>query len=256
MISFTHSKLHLMRKLAMVAAMAILIAPGAARLSSEVVAHEQVIRVARTNEKVVALTYDDGPHPKFTPELLNVLDKYHVKATFFMVGARMEEYPDVVADVVKRGHVIANHTYSHPVDLQSSSLDKVVRELTKCDKIIEKMTGKSPMFFRPPKGKYDSAIVAVAQGLDCRTVLWTVSADNHTAPTPQLMAERVVKNVCPGAIVLAHDAPYGTRWKDVAATSIIIEKLRKQGYRFVTLPELLQPASPKSQASSSKQARK
>lgn len=201
--------------------------------------NEGVIKSVPITEKVVALTYDDGPHPVFTPELLHVLEKYHVRATFFMIGSRMEQYPDIVKEVVSKGHVIGNHTYSHPSDIKTCTNAQVIQELNHCEEVIQRMTGKHAHLFRPPKGLIGGDVLTTANKEGYKTILWTVCADHHDAPTPQLMAERVLRAVRPGAIILAHDGRFPTRWKDVAATPLIIQALTRQGYRFVTVPELL-----------------
>lgn len=193
-----------------------------------------------TTLKVAALTYDDGPHPKYTPQLLDILDKYKVKATFFMIGKEMEAHPEIVKEVMKRGHVIANHTYTHPHNIEADTSKQIESELMKCEAVIERLTGERPHLFRPPRGLVDGTVFSVAERMGYRTILWTVCADNKGAPTPELMAKRVFKHIRPGAIVLAHDGTFSSRWKDVAATPLIIEGLRKQGYRFVTVPELLE----------------
>lgn len=199
----------------------------------------QVICSVPTDKKVVALTYDDGPHPKFTPEILNVLDKYHIKATFFMIGQDMEKYPGVVKEVLAHGHVIANHTYTHPHDIELDTRAQMLVELEKCEKVIERLTGNRAYLFRPPRGLVDGTVMSVASQEGYNTILWTVCADHHDAPTPKLMAKRVLDHIRPGAIILAHDGTFPSRWKDVKATPLIIEELQKQGYRFVTVPELL-----------------
>ena len=192
-----------------------------------------------TNEKTVALTFDDGPDPRFTPKILNELDKYHVRATFFMIGKEMEAHPEIVKDIVKRGHVIGNHTYTHPHDIKADTASQVRQELRLCERVIERLTGKSAHLFRPPRGLIDGTVFAAAEEEGYTTVLWTVCADHHDAPTPDMMAKRVLKHNGPGAIILAHDGTYPCRWKDVAATPKIIEELTKRGYKFVTVPEML-----------------
>jgi peptidoglycan/xylan/chitin deacetylase (PgdA/CDA1 family) len=203
---------------------------------------DNVVTRFPTKEKVAALTYDDGPHPTYTPELLDILDKYHVKATFFMIGQEMEKRPDIVKDVVARGHVIGNHTYTHPRDMEADTDAQLIRELELCEEVIERLTGKRAHLFRPPRGLIDGAVFTIAEEEGYRTILWTVCADNHNAPTPDLMAQRVLRLMRPGGIVLAHDGTFPSRWKDVEATPLIIEGLKKQGYRFVTIPELLRTA--------------
>ena len=202
-----------------------------------------VIRGVPTAEKVVALTYDDGPHPTFTAEILRLLDAYGVKATFFLIGNRVERYPDIVCEMVAKGHAIGNHTYSHPRNLDLESRGQVLVELIQCEAEIRKVTGKRTELFRPPKGIANEQVTKIASDLGYKTVLWTVCADNRFAFTPQMMANRVLSKVSPGSIVLAHDGIYPMRWRDVAATPLIIEGLRRQGYRFVTVPELLEMQS-------------
>jgi peptidoglycan/xylan/chitin deacetylase (PgdA/CDA1 family) len=225
-------------EMALVVAILVLLTRHSARPAGPLGA----ISSAPTKEKLVALTYDDGPQPPFTPDVLDLLDKYHIKATFFMIGRQMEKYPDIVKDVVARGHVIGNHTYTHPHNIEADTSAQVIRELDKCEEIIEQMTGKRTHLFRPPRGLVDGTVLDVAQEEGYRTILWTVCADHHDAPTPTMMAERVLRHARPGAIVLAHDGTVCTRIKDVEATPLIIEELLRRGYRFVTVPELLQAA--------------
>ena len=193
-----------------------------------------------TREKVVALTYDDGPHPTFTPQILDVLDRYHVKATFFMIGQRMESFPDLVEEVAKRGHAIGNHTYTHPRNLEKSTPSQVIQELEKCEEVIERLTEHRAKLFRPPRGMLDGTVLTISSEEGYRTILWSVCADHHDAPTPQDMAARVLRRVHPGSIILAHDGTFPSRIRDVEATSLIIAGLQKRGYRFVTVPELLE----------------
>ncbi|MCE5197582.1 MAG: polysaccharide deacetylase family protein [Armatimonadota bacterium] len=204
--------------------------------------HNQVVYFVPTDQKVAALTFDDGPDPRFTPTILNELDKLGVKATFFMIGKQMEEYPDIVQDVIKRGHAIGNHTYTHPHDIEADTRTQVITELEECEKVIEKMTGSRTYLFRPPRGLVDGTVFTVAEDEGYRTILWTVCADHHDAPTPQAMAIRVLHHMRPGGIILAHDGTFSSRWKDVEATPLIINELKEQGYRFVTVPELLDMA--------------
>jgi peptidoglycan-N-acetylglucosamine deacetylase len=198
-----------------------------------------VIAYVPVKQKLVALTYDDGPNPDFTPKILAYLKHYQVKATFFMVGKYMEEYPEIVKEVIAQGNVIGNHTYDHPHDIEADLPDQVIRELEKCETLIEHFTGKRTHLFRPPLGRVDGTVVNIAVEEGYETILWTVSADHHDAPTPELMAQRVLKRVKPGAIILAHDGSFPSRIKDVEATPLIIEELKRQGYQFVTVPELL-----------------
>jgi peptidoglycan/xylan/chitin deacetylase (PgdA/CDA1 family) len=194
--------------------------------------------------KVVALTFDDGPHPAFTPQILDILKRYGVRATFFLIGARAERYPDLARRIVAEGHEIGDHTYSHPADLPRKDWDAICREIVKGADAIERVTGVRPKLFRPPRGYLNYRVHTAAQLCGFTVVLWTVSADHHDAPTPEAMAQRVFKLVHPGAIVLMHDGRIPTRWKDVKALPLILDGLRRQGYRFVTVSELLSLSHP------------
>lgn len=205
---------------------------------------DSVVHRVITNEKVVALTYDDGPNPIYTPQILKILDKYHVKATFFMIGSKMEQNPDIAKQVAEAGHAIGNHTYSHPANIEKCTPAQVKLEINRCEAIIVRLTGQKPTIFRTPKGLINGTVATIAEDEGYQTILWTVSADHHDAPTPELMTQRVLKHIAPGAIILAHDGMYPIRWKDVAATPLIIESLQKKGYRFVTVPELLKMRIP------------
>jgi len=189
--------------------------------------------------KVVALTFDDGPHPVFTPKVLDILKRYQVRATFFLIGARVERYPDIARRIVAEGHEVGNHTYSHPKDLPKEGWEEVRAELERGARAIERVTGVRPKLFRPPFGYINYRLHTLAQLKGYMVVFWTVSADHHDAPTPKAMAERVFRLVHPGAIILMHDGRIPARWKDVAALPLIIEGLRQRGYRFVTVSELL-----------------
>lgn len=198
-----------------------------------------VMRGKQTYHRVVALTYDDGPHPIYTPKILKILDKEHVKATFFMIGRLMEEHPEIVRDIVRRGHAVGNHTYSHPHDITVLSASQIDTEILKCTSVMEKITGQRSNLFRPPLGRTNSSVISIADHNGCAVILWSVSADNHSARTPEAMAQRVLSRVKPGSIILAHDGRFPMRWKDVKATPLIIKGLKKRGYRFVTIQELM-----------------
>jgi len=189
-------------------------------------------------EKIVALTFDDGPHPIYTPQILDILDQYQAKATFFMIGNRMEQYPDIVRDVSARGHLIANHTYTHPYNLRTLSPEKLKWEVDQCQQNMQTIAGQNTYLFRPPRGILNQEIIKIVQDKGYTIVLWGICTFNRKAPTPEMMANRVIKQAHPGQIVLLHDGRTDFRWKDVVATRLIVASLSRQGYRFVTLEEL------------------
>ncbi|MCS7187906.1 MAG: polysaccharide deacetylase family protein [Armatimonadota bacterium] len=198
---------------------------------AKILAHEPL-------PKFVALTFDDGPHPVYTPKILDTLRKYNVKATFFLIGKRVEQFPEIARRIVSEGHEVGNHTYSHPNDLPKEDWNKIGLEIDRCSEAIEQVTGVRPKFFRPPKGFLNYKVLTLAQLKGYNIVFWTVSADHKNASTPRTMARRVLKLVHPCAIVLMHDGRIPSRWKDVKALPMIIEGLRKRGYKFVTISEL------------------
>jgi len=199
---------------------------------------DNAVRSVFAQEKVVALTFDDGPDPRFTPRILAILRRQHIHATFFMIGRQIEKYPALAKQVITDGNSIENHTYSHP-DLPLDSRVQVMRELDHCEQLIERTTGTHAHLFRPPLGMLSNTIINQVEHEGYRTILWTVCADHHDAPTPALMAARVLQHTRPGTIILLHDGTLSSRWKDVEATALIITGLQQQGYHFVTIPELL-----------------
>ncbi|MGQ9523399.1 MAG: polysaccharide deacetylase family protein [Armatimonadota bacterium] len=207
--------------------------------------HGVIYRVA-VREKLAALSFDDGPHPEFTPAILDVLDKHNVRATFFMVGSLVELYPEIAREVAERGHAIGNHTYTHPTSLELLPAWAISREIEKGAEAIERVTGQSPLLFRPPRGQLGPNAAAVLKTLRYKVVMWSVSADHHDASTPHEMAARVLARICPGMIVLLHDGSTPARWRDVVAAEIVIEALQQRGYKLVTVPELLQSSSAES----------
>lgn len=130
----------------------------------------------------------------------------------------MERYPEVVKEVLKRGHIIANHTYTHPPNIEADTGPQIIRELELCERIIERMTGRRAYLFRPPRGLVDSTVFTIAQEEGYQTILWTVCADHHDALTPELMAERVVKLIKPGGIIrsmMGRFHPAGRMWRQL-----------------------------------------
>jgi peptidoglycan-N-acetylglucosamine deacetylase len=197
----------------------------------------------RTNKnKIVTLTFDDGPDPVYTCEVLKILRKEQVPATFFMIGKNIEKYPEIVKQVVEQGEIIGNHTYSH-TDIELLSEEQLKKELSKTSKLIEKFSGHKPTYFRPPKGRSNFRIDNQIEKLGYRIVLWDETIEHKSARTPLAEANRIVDLTIPGSIVLAHDGcPHSKRLcrkKTVEALPTIINDLKKEGYKFVTLDVLL-----------------
>lgn len=205
---------------------------------SKTKAREELVWNVKTQQRVIALTFDDGPDIAYTPQILDLLKKYHAAATFFVVGKSVEKYPDIARREVLEGHELANHTYSHPLMRQISE-PQLHDELVKTNEIIRKTTGQVPHYFRPPNAFYNEMIINTAKQSGFRIVMWS-SQDTRdwSRPGVQKIVDSVVHHVQNGSIVLLHDYG-GDRSQTVAALAKILPELERRGYQFVTLSELL-----------------
>lgn len=188
-------------------------------------------------EKLAALTFDDGPDPRFTGQILDILKKYKVQATFFVVGESCGAYPHLLRREITAGHEVQNHTFTHP-DLVKDAAVSTEEEILRTHHAIEVITGREPCYFRPPRRLFTAETIDIADMNGYKVVLWTIGLENRKAKTPRDMAERVIKAAQPGIIILAHDGILD-RSKTVAALPLLIEGYQKKGYRFVKLKELL-----------------
>ena len=192
-----------------------------------------------TRERHVALTFDDGPNPEATPEILDVLDAEGVKATFFLLGKHVERWPRIAARVADRGHQLGNHGYHHR-KLHARGPAYVRLDLALGTDAISQATGARPRFFRAPHGFRSPWVAGTARSLDQRVVGWTLGVWDSDRPGAEEIRRRATKGVSPGCILLLHDGdgydPEGDRSQTVRALSGIIRDLRDRGYQFVTLP--------------------
>jgi peptidoglycan/xylan/chitin deacetylase (PgdA/CDA1 family) len=183
--------------------------------------------------KEVALTFDDGPHANWTPQLLDLLRSLKVRATFFVVGKMVDKYPELVARELADGHEIANHTYDH-LNLKKLPLAKVEKEIKDGAEAIRRAVGYTPMFFRPPGGQYNSDTLKAAADLHFTLVLWTANSKDFTYPAPAVLEQRLLAKPINGGILLCHDGIPAT----MQILPDLVAKLRAQGYSFVTVSEL------------------
>lgn len=206
-----------------------------------VVGHRDGIWCAITSEKLVALTFDDGPHPVHTPLLLDILKQAKAPATFFVVGVRVEQSPELVQRMVAEGHEVANHSYSHQ-NLTFMDQAAVERELCRTSVLVREACGKRPRFYRPPGGNNNTTVVDAAELLGMAGAYWTLDGLKFENPPfkSDTLTRYIVNNIRPGAIVLLHNAPENTR----AAIPDIIAALRAKGYTLVTMSELVRRARP------------
>jgi peptidoglycan-N-acetylglucosamine deacetylase len=194
------------------------------------------------SEKVIALTFDDGPWPETTEQILATLKQEHVKATFYMIGQPLKSFPEIGKKVLADGHVIANHTLHHWYKKMSPLVAQ--REIEDTAKIIKEVLNVETEYFRPPGGVLTNGLVAYAHQHNQSVNMWSVdSGDSHPKrPSTEAMIKTVVSGATSGGIVLMHDGG-GSHANTAKAVPIIIAKLRAQGYKFVTVPELLELAS-------------
>jgi peptidoglycan/xylan/chitin deacetylase (PgdA/CDA1 family) len=172
----------------------------------------------------VYLTFDDGPHPTYTPQVLSLLRKYGVKAVFFEIGQNISNYPSITRNLRSYGMKIGNHTWSHP-DLTTLSSSSVTWQLNK----MESALGYRPRCVRPPYGAYNSRIATIIAARGQRLILWTVDPRDWSRPGTTTIVNRVLANVRDGSRILLHDGG-GNRSQTVAAVDILIPKLRARGY--------------------------
>ena len=189
----------------------------------------------RNQEKVIALTFDDGPWPE-TPKVLTILRQFNVKATFFILGQNLLLYPDIIEQVVQEGHGVGNHTWTHSYPKMEPQKAKAEIENTSAK--LELMTGLKTRLFRPPGGILDNGVADYARSKNYAVIMWSIDTKDFQKPTATVLANRVLNQANPGDIVLMHDGG-GNRSETIAALKIIIPELQKRGYRFVTVSELL-----------------
>ncbi len=199
----------------------------------------------KTEEKVVALTFDDGPSPVWTPQILDVLNKAGIKATFFMLGDHVLKYPDVAKRVAGEGHEIGNHTQDHHVLIYYTP-EELEKEIKDAEDSIRKVTGVTTNYFRPPKAWVTDKEKKKIKEMGYKTILWSLNSKDWVTFDDKYIIKYIMRNVRPGDIILFHDSggtfstEGGDRHETVLAVKRLAEKLKENGYRFVTITELLE----------------
>lgn len=196
-----------------------------------------VFRAHENEGGKIALTFDDGPHPHYTHEILGILAEYDVRATFFVVGENVEFYPHVLAEVQAAGHEIGNHTYDHH-RLGRFDLARVSDEILRTEQAVFELCDSRTKLFRPPEGMMNDAVIAAARALDYRVILWNIDTRDWDHPTPEAIAEHVLGQVKSGDIILMHDY-IGRESPTPDALRLLIPALLEAGYRFVGVSELI-----------------
>ena len=198
--------------------------PGSSLTLSERALHE-------TGENVIALTFDDGPAPNNDPEILRLLAQYGAVATFFVIGSKVGRHMDLLQQMVAAGCEVGNHSWRHPM-MTTLSADAQQEELRQTDDLLAS-AGIQPRWFRPPYGDYDSLTQNIAQTEALETILWSVDSRDWKGGAPEVIAQRVIDDISPGAVILMHS----TKANTVAALPKILEFGKNHGYRFVTMSE-------------------
>lgn len=188
-----------------------------------------------TNKKLVAMTFDDGPHPVHTPRLLNMLAKRNIKATFYVIGQKAATHPGILRRMIREGHEVANHSYTHPnfTKLSRASMES---QLSKTAKIIFNVTGVHPNSFRPPYGATNSNIKKYCiEKYGYPTILWDVDPKDWKRPGVATVSNRIINGARSGSIILAHDIHQPT----IDAMPVALDTLLRRGYVFITVDQLL-----------------
>ncbi|BDA66869.1 polysaccharide deacetylase [Calothrix sp. PCC 7716] len=188
-------------------------------------------------DKIIALTFDDGPWPKYTEQVLDILKTNNVKGTFFVIGNNMKNMPEVGKRIVTDGHTIANHTWHHWYHRLSPSI--AAKEINDTEEIIYKVTGVRTNLFRPPGGVLGNGPAAYARSKKYSVIMWSADSNDYKRPAASRLIGNVMRFSKPGGIVLMHDGG-GVRDSTVKALPEMIKKFKQQGYRFVTIPEMLE----------------
>ena len=198
---------------------------------------KNVFRANRSAAGKVALTFDDGPHPRYTHAILELLREYGVTATFFVIGVNIENYPEAFEEIVDSGCEIGNHTYSHK-NVTAMSTSEIERELDMTEAAIMKHTDRKPTLFRPPQGAYDARVENITGERGYDIILWSIDTLDWAHTPPDKISASVVSSLDKGDIILMHD--YTSRGNSACeALGKLIPRMLELGYEFVSVSELI-----------------
>ncbi len=202
---------------------------------------DELIYHGRRNDRMeIALSFDDGPHPRYTPVILDILAEYDIHATFFMVGENVGYYPAAAAAVAEAGHEIGNHTFTHR-GFNRMSEHEMLREIAACEDAIASLSERRPQFIRPPEGNLNDTMRRVIGALDYRIVLWDLDTRDWAHTPPETICRHILDTVQAGDIILMHDF-IGHDSPTPEALRLVIPALLDRGYHFVTVGELVDGA--------------
>jgi peptidoglycan/xylan/chitin deacetylase (PgdA/CDA1 family) len=190
----------------------------------------------------IALTFDDGPNDLHTLRLLEVLARHGVHATFFLIGRYVRQRPEIVREIVKAGHVVGNHTFTHP-PLIFKSETEIRRQLSECRSALEDAIGEHSNLFRPPFGGRRPAVLRVARELGLEPVMWNVTGYDWNAPPAEMIERKVARQIRGGDVILLHDGGHkqigADRSNSVTATDHLIARYKSEGYEFLAVPQMM-----------------
>ncbi|UUZ86045.1 polysaccharide deacetylase family protein [Paenibacillus sp. P26] len=199
-----------------------------------------IYSVPAKGAKIVALTFDDGPDGKYTARILDILKEQHVHATFFLIGQHAAKYPQIVKRIHEEGHAIGNHSWDHS-DLSKLPEDQVREEIVRVDDVIKNITGEAPQLFRAPYGAISRDVLTDAVSTGHQIIGWSVDTQDWEGKSAAGIMATLKKEMRPGAIILQHSAggKGGNLANTVEALPQIIAYLKKEGYSFLTVPDLI-----------------
>jgi peptidoglycan/xylan/chitin deacetylase (PgdA/CDA1 family) len=193
--------------------------------------------------KQLALTYDDGPNDPHTLRLLEVLAKHEVRATFFLIGRYVRQRPEIAREIAQAGHVVGNHTFSHPL-LVFKSAAEIRQELSDSRSALQEAVGEHSILFRPPFGGRRPAVLRIARQMGFELIMWNVTGFDWNAPPSGVIEQKVSKQIRGGDVILLHDGGHkqmgADRSQTVLATGRLIERYKGEGCEFATIPQMLQ----------------
>lgn len=196
-------------------------------------------------KKQIALTYDDGPNDAHTLRLLEVLAKHEVRATFFLIGRYVQQRPEIAREVVRSGHVVGNHTFTHPLLIFKTDAE-IREELRQCRQSLLDAIGEHSNLFRPPFGGRRPGTLRVARDLGLEPIMWNVTGYDWNGPPAAVIERKISNRVRGGAVILLHDGGHkqmgADRSQTVLATDHLVSRYRGEGYEFVTIPKMMENA--------------
>ena len=195
-----------------------------------------------SKSKQIALTYDDGPNDRDTQGLLEVLAKHQAQATFFLVGRYVQQRPDIVRQIARAGHVVGNHTFTHPL-LTFKSEGEIRRELSDCRAALEDAVGEHSNLFRPPFGGRRPGVLRIVREMGLEPVMWNITGYDWNGPPAGVIERKVSRRICGGDVILLHDGGHkamgADRSQTVTATDHLIARYKAEGYEFVTVTRMM-----------------